>query len=309
MASVQKVEHSSRYKYFSAAIFANALWGFMVFPLRNLTEWPSDTILFFRVFSALFFIWLYIFLFGRASFMESVAHFKSLSIHWKKKFIVLLLLCSFLILGNWFTFIYAINRVSISSAAFAYLVCPLITTLAGYFLLKERISSIKWLSLGIALLSIAILGHTSLVGVLWSITIASFYAFYLVIQRILKDFNKFHFLAIQLLVSAIYILPLMFYQQVEVPLDLEFWGNISVIGLIFTVIPLFLSMYALNGLPSSTMGVLIYFNPIISFLLAVSFFNEKINLLEGIAYLLLLFAILLYNSDLLKQIFTKLARA
>lgn len=300
-------ESSSRHKYFAAALFANVLWGFMAFPLRSISEWPSDTILFFRIFGSLFFVWLFILVFRTAALKKDWNRIKALSKREKKRLSGLILLSSFLIMANWFTFIYAINRVSITSAAFAYLVCPLITTLAGYFILKERLSNIKWISLGIALLSVLLLSKSSVVEVLWSITIASFYAFYLVVQRVLLDVDKLNFLAVQLVICSLIVLPILIFNQNELPTSPTFWINISILSVIFTLIPLFLSMFALNRISSSTMGILIYINPVISFSVAIYFFGESINILQVIAYSFLVIAIALYNSEIIRQFFSKFA--
>ena len=226
-----------------------------------------------------------------------------------KRLLGLLLLSAILIILNWFTFIYAINRVSITSAAFAYLVCPLITTLAGYFILNEKLSRVKWLSLGIAFVSVLLLGRASLIEVIWSITIASFYAFYLIIQRVLQEVDKLNFLAVQLILCTIIALPIMVFNHNEIPSELSFWVSISILAVVFTLIPLFLSMFALNRISSSTMGVLIYINPIISFAVAVYFFGETISFVQMLAYLLLISAILLYNINILKQIFSKFVKS
>ena len=217
----------------------------------------------------------------------------------------LIVLSSFLIIANWFTFIYAINRVSITSAAFAYLVCPLITTLAGYFILKERLTAIKWISLGLAFFSVLLLSKTSVIEVLWSITIASFYAFYLIVQRLLLDVDKLNFLAVQLVICSLIIAPILVINKNEIPIVPTFWLNISMISIIFTLIPLFLSMFALNKISSSTMGILIYINPVISFSIAIYFFSEKVNILQVIAYSFLVVAIALYNSEIIRQFFSR----
>ena len=301
-------EDTPRHKYFAAGLFANALWGFMAFPLRNLSDWPSDTVLYFRIFVSLFFIWLFILCFRFAAFKKDYLRIKGLPKVDRNRLWGLLFLSALLIMSNWFTFIYAINRVSITSAAFAYLVCPLITTLAGFFILKEKLSNVKWVSLAIALISVLLLSHASLIEVLWSITIASFYAFYLIIQRVLQEVDKLNFLAVQLILCTIIALPIMLFNQNEIPTEPTFWITISILAVVFTLIPLFLSMFALNRISSSTMGVLIYSNPIISFAVAVCFFGETISNMQMLAYLLLITAILLYNSDILKQIFSKFAK-
>ncbi|HTM99561.1 MAG TPA: EamA family transporter, partial [Pedobacter sp.] len=88
------------------------------------------------------------------------------------------------------------------------------------------------------------------------------------------------------------------------PTGAWFWGHIVLIAVLFTVIPLFLSLYALIGIPSSTLGIIIYLNPIIAFTVAVLYFDEKITVHQLLAYLLLLFAVFLFNWNLIKDIVT-----
>lgn len=297
-----------RHKHFAAGLFANALWGFMAFPLRSMSSWSSDTVLYFRILVSLFFIWLFIFCFRYTKFKKGWNRVKGLSQKEKKRFWVLMLLSSVLIMLNWFTFIYAINRVSITSAAFAYLVCPLITTLAGFFILKEKLTHVKWVSLFLAFVSVISLSQNSLIEVLWSITIASFYAFYLIIQRMLQEVDKLNFLAVQLAICSIVVIPIMLMTKSGFPVVSTFWVSIAILSVVFTLIPLFLSMFALNKISSATMGILIYSNPIIAFMVAVFYFGEIIHPVQMAAYLLLIFAILLYNSEILKQIFSKFAK-
>lgn len=299
---------SDRHKYFMAAIFANVLWGFVAIVFRNIADWPSETILYFRIFTSLLVIWIFILAFRFAEIKRDWFWMKELSKTERNHLFRLAVVSSVLIIGNWFTFIYAVNRISIRSAAFAYLVCPLITTLAGYFFLKEKLTRRQWLSLAIALGSVLMLAHGSLVEVIWSITIASFYSCYLIIQRILQHVDKLNLLAIQLIICSIIVLPVMMLNYHPIPISSVFWTNISIIATVFTVIPLFLSMFALNKITSGTMGILLYINPVISFAVAVLYFGEMISITQLIAYSLLFSAIVLYNSEIIKQIFSSLAK-
>lgn len=298
----------SRLKYFVAGFSANVIWGFFSIALRLIDAWPADTILYFRIFLSFLFVWLFLLFFRYSRWSQDLKRIKSLDKKERKRLLFLLLLSSILIMGNWFTFIYAVNNISIQSAAFAYLICPLITTLAGFLILKEKLSKIKWISLGMALVSVIVLGQTSLIEVFWAILIASFYAFYMIIQRVLKDIDKFNFLAVQLIICSLIVLPLSFMSDTPTPSSWMFWLIISLVAIVFTIIPLFLSMYALNGVASATMGILIYINPIISFAVAIFYFNELISIGQLLAYLFLLLAIVLYNSAFIRQIFSKLAR-
>ena len=205
---------------------------------------------------------------------------------------------------NWYTFIYAINNVSIKSGAFAYMVCPLITAFGGYLILKETLSKLQLISLAIACISIIMLATGSFIEVLWSVMIAALYAFYLIIQRKMQHLDKLNVLALQITLAVVLMLPFYLYHHEGFPVGIWFWGHIVIIAALFTVIPLFLSLYALIGIPSSTLGIIIYLNPIIAFTVAVLYFDEKISTHQLLAYLLLLSAVFLFNWNLIKDIFT-----
>jgi chloramphenicol-sensitive protein RarD len=207
---------------------------------------------------------------------------------------------SILLTLNWYTFIYAVNHVSLKSAAFAYMVCPLITAFGGFLILKEELSRLKLIALSIALLSIVMLATGSFIEVLWSVIIAALYAFYLIIQRKMQHLDKLNVLALQITVAVMLMLPFYAYHHENFPQGAWFWGHILVIAVVFTVIPLFLSLYALIEIPSSTVGIIIYLNPIIAFTVAVLYFGEQISLHQFMAYLLLLFAVFLFNWKLIR---------
>ena len=132
-----------RLKYFAAASVAAALWGFMSIPLRAIQQWPSEDILYYRIFVSTALIWPFILLFRRKKLNGSFRYLRSVSPAHRKRLAALSIITSLLIMANWFTFIYAVNQVSIQSAAFAYLVCPLLTTVAAFFILKERLISAR----------------------------------------------------------------------------------------------------------------------------------------------------------------------
>lgn len=295
----------SKGKYFLSGIASFVIWGFFAIPLRNLKGFPATEILYYRIFISLILIWASIFLFRKSQLKKDIASVKSLSTKEKSKFIWLTIISTFLVTANWYTFIYAINNVSIKSGAFAYMVCPLITALSGYLFLKEDLSKLKLTALGVAFASIFLLATGSFVETIWSIGIAALYAFYLVIQRVINHVDKFNFLGVQLILSVIIMLPMYLSNWHPAPNVPTFWIITFVISVLFTIVPLFLSLYALLGIPSSTLGIMMYLNPIIAFAIAFLYFNEKIEIHQVFAYSLLLFAVALFNWGTIKGLLFK----
>lgn len=293
----------SNLRYFFAGILSFAIWGFFSIPLRNLQAYPSEEILYYRIFTSLVFIWLAILLFRRKHLKADLTYFSSIDVKAKRNILLQLVGSTLLLTSNWYTYIYAVNNVSLQSAAFAYMVCPLITAFGGYLILKESLSRLKLISLGIALLSILLLATGSLVEVLWSVVIATLYAFYLIIQRKMQHLDKLNVLAVQIGIAVLLMLPMYLIKHEGIPQDIWFWGNISVIAVFFTLIPLFLSLYALIGIPSSTLGIIIYSNPIIAFAVAIFYFGEEVDVHKLFAYSLLLISVIVFNWSIIKDIF------
>lgn len=291
-------------KYLLSAFLSVSIWGFFAIPLRNLKAFLSQEILYYRIFTSLVVIWITIFLFRKAALKKDIAYFKSVLPAQKQIIIWQILGATVLLTLNWFTFIYAVNNVSLKSAAFAYMVCPLITAFGGFLILKEELSKLKLYALGLALVSILLLATGSYIEVAWSVGIASLYGFYLIIQRKMQHLDKLNVLALQISIAVVFMLPFYIYQHQALPTTTWFWTNIILIAVLFTIIPLFLSLYALIGIPSSTLGIIIYLNPIIAFSVAILYFNEKIDVHQLLAYTLLLFAVFLFNWNLIKDMFT-----
>lgn len=288
-------------KYFLSGVSSAVIWGFFAFPLRNLKTYSAEQILYFRVFCALAITWLIIFIFRKAQLSADIRVLKTMPAKERKTIFYQIVISATLLMFNWFTFIYAINHVSIKSAAFAYMVCPLITAFGGYWLLKEQLSRLQFIALFLATISILFLAKGSLIDVLWSVLIAALYAFFLIFQRKMTGLDKLNVMATQIGIACVFMIPLFFYTQVKLPTETYFWANILIIASLFTVIPLFLNIYALVGIPSSTMGIIIYINPLIAFIIAFVYFNEKVNTNQILSYGLLLTAVFLFNWKLLKD--------
>jgi chloramphenicol-sensitive protein RarD len=250
------------------------------------------------------FLWIAILVFRKKQIRKDLDYLAGLDRKGKRMIGLQIVASTVLLTSNWYTYIYAVNNVSLQSAAFAYMVCPLITAFGGFILLKEHLSRLKLISLAIALLSIILLATGSFVEVMWSVVIASLYAFYLIIQRKMQHLDKLNVLSVQIGLAVLLMLPFYLFQHATIPMDSWFWGNIIVVAVFFTIIPLFLSLYALIGIPSSTLGIIIYTNPIIAFTVAILHFNEHVDSNKLLAYLLLLISIIVFNWSILKDILT-----
>lgn len=292
---------TNRQKGLVTALSANVMWGFTSIPIRQLKGHSPDQILFYRIILSLFFCLLFIFSFKRDALKQNMIVLKKE----KKSIYFLIILSGILITLNWYAFIFVVNNINLNSAAFAYMVCPLITAIAGFIILKEEISRLKFIAIGLALISIIALATGSLTDVLWSVITAAFYAFYLIVQRVLNHLDKIIILALNLIVAFLITLPFLYTQFLNTPTDLSFWYLISSISIFFTLIPLALSLYSLETLPSSTAGILIYINPVVAFSIAFLYFHESINPNQIFAYALLIIAVIIFNWKIIYSFFSQ----
>lgn len=234
-------------------------------------------------------------MFRKSVVVEAKKTFKELSNKKQKSAVIMTVVGGLLLVLNWFLFIYAVNHVSLQSASFAYIICPILTTVLAFILLKERIDVWQWIAVGLCVISCFILSYGNLQDLIYSVIIALSFGFYLVSQRKNSDFDKFLILTIQMVISSVILLP--FYPSFggAVPTEFLFYLLLLIIVIVFTIIPLFLNLYALKGLNSSTVGILMYTNPLIHFFLAIFYFKESVSVAQIVSYSLILISIVVFN--------------
>lgn len=291
-----------RHKYFIAAIAPTLLWGFVVIPFRLLKSSNPTQILGFRILISVVVVSAITLIFRRKTLISDYQHLKNLNKTKRRKQILYVVLSAIAITANWYGFIYAVNAVGARVAGFSYMICPLITALLSVFLLKEKLSPRQWIALVIASLSIITLAQGSLREFLFSGFVALTYAIYFILQKKTLAFDRLNLLGYQLILSALLLLPFSWQFYSNPVQDIHFWQLVTLIAILFTVIPMLMAMYAFVGLPASTLGIIIYLNPLVAFFVAFAYFGEHVNLLQGCAYGLILIAVMVFNSELLSDI-------
>ena len=286
-------------KYYIAALSAFILWGFFSLALKPIKHIAPLDILFYRVFSAAILITLINLLFRRKQVKHNIELFKGLNPSEKKSTLGLTFLGGALLTFNWFVFIYVMNHVSIQAGSFGYLICPIVTTILAFIILKERLNKWQQLSIGISVIACCILGYNSLKDIVFSLLIAATYATYLISQRKNKVLDSFISLNIQAIVMVVILAPFYPGYVGAVPTESIFYICLFFIVVFFTVIPLFLNLYSLSGVSSSTVGIMLYINPLINFALAIFYFNEAVTTPQLIGYSIIFCSVILFNKQVL----------
>jgi chloramphenicol-sensitive protein RarD len=286
-------------RYHLAALAAFLIWGFFPIPLRTLTSYPSGQILFFRVLISLIILLFINVLFRFWSVRATWRKWRTAPLTERRSVAGSTLLGGILLSSNWLLFIYVINKVSVQAGSFAYLICPILTALLGFLVLREKLRLNQWLAIGLSALSCALLGTGSVQTLLMSLVVAATYALYLITQRRLQGYDRLVLLTVQLTLAAALILPtanLLGASPLAGLHDAHLLLMTAILSAVFTVLPLFLNLYALNVLPSGTVGILMYLNPVVSFLLAFLYFGEAATTTQAVAYAVILASVVLYNA-------------
>lgn len=229
--------------------------------------------------------------------MDNLSLLQSLPKRERRVIICLNIGGSIFLTANWFSFIYVMNHVSVRATSVAYLVCPILTTLLAYFLLKEKLNRLQWFSVALSSLGCLLLSYTSMSNMFFSTIVGFSYACYIISQNKNSGFDKFLVLNFHILLSAILLLP--FYPSFSgpVPSDLKFYFYVEIIAVLYTIIPLFLNLYALSGISSSKVGMILNINPIIAFILSGIVYHEPLGTLQVAAYALVFLAVIVFNTN------------
>ncbi|WP_294299348.1 EamA family transporter [uncultured Chryseobacterium sp.] len=294
-------------KYYLAAIIAFAIWGTFSLVLKPLYDYSSLDILFYRVFSCAVIMSLISALFRTQKLKENLEIFNSLPKKARQRTIGLNIISSVLLTANWFSFIYVMNHISVRATSVAYLVCPIITTILAFLILREKLNRLQWMSVALSGLGCILLSYSNLLDMLYSSLIGFSYAGYLILQSINKRFDKFLILNIHIILASLILLPFFPAYSGVVPVEFRFYVLIEVIAVMYTIVPLLLNLYALSGISSSKVGMILNINPIIAFILAGAVYREKLSLVQILAYSIIFLAVIIFNAKEMLSFRRKLA--
>mgnify|MGYP003939425301 CR=1 FL=1 len=282
-------------KYYLSAVTGFAIWGTFAWVLKPLSAFAALDILIHRVIFATISIVVACIVFRRKEITASI-HYLSDTPRKEKFMLAINIFLSAVMLGlNWFLFIYVMNSVSVNATSLAYLICPILATVLARIFLHEQLNKGQWLAVLLSVVSCVILAYGHFMDLLYSMLIALSYAIYLVLQKNRFRMDKFITLTLHIVLSTFLLLPILLFVDATDTKPVLFYSLVTVIAVVYTIIPLFLNIYALKGLNSSIVGTLLYLNPIISFLLAVFYYKEPINTAQIVAFGMIFTAVVVFN--------------
>ena len=217
---------------------------------------------------------------------------------------LLLISTSILIVGNWYTWIYAVTVNKLIDAAFGYYIFPILSVFFGILFLKESHSKMKIISITLVIIAVIFLlvdlKSTPWIGLIVALTWSS----YTLIRKKIQISTD-----IGLFIESAFMTPfaiIIFYFISKEGNTYFGLDNISISLWLFlaganTLIPLGLYLYgsSLAGLGPAAM--IFFLAPTGQFLLGFFYFGEDLDLNKMISFIIIWIAVAIYLRDLAKD--------
>lgn len=188
---------------------------------------------------------------------------------------------------NWLLFIWSVNNGYVIEASLGYYINPLVLTLIGVVILKEKLNKLQTVGIIFAVIGVLIKSITYGQIPLIALTLATTFAFYGFMKK-KSPLKSLYGLGFETLVVGIPAFPFLLMVEfqgrgVAGNLPWYFWIMIAFSGLA-TAVPLLLYSEGAKRLPLSVVGFLQYIYPTLVLLLGIFAFGEAFDLASGIAF-------------------------
>ncbi|MGM0954599.1 MAG: DMT family transporter [Bacillota bacterium] len=223
---------------------------------------------------------------------------KSFSWHKIKSCALFLFLSGIALGGNWIFLYQSYEYTTLTNATLGYYFAPVFVMLLSPVFLKEKLSFKKVICIFIAVLGMVFIvgngvsasGREDLIGIILGLIAAAFYAALMLLNKFIKEMNRLEVTIIQLLVTALILLP---YVLITEGLNMLSVSSSSIpfiifLGIINTGIGFWLFFSGMEKLKGQSIAVLSYVDPFVAILISGLILQEQFTLLQIIGGILLL---------------------
>ena len=290
------VSDTKNYSGFNAALMAFSFWGLIPLYFKLLSHVPPIEVLGHRV------LWSVVLLSGIMLVKKQLPEF--IAIFKKPKTMAWLSLSAVLVAINWLGFIWGVSNNRVLQTSLGYFINPLLSVLLGFVFLGERLNKTQLLA--VALATTAVIIQTIMLGqVPWlSLTIASSFGLYGLIRKrtVVAAVPGLAFETLFLLPLALLYFTVL-YQSGSYHFRLDDPGTSVLLALagFVTTFPLICFNMAAKKLPLSTIGLMQYLVPTMSFLFGVFLFKEPFTQAQLICFGIIWIALIIFSTDSLRQ--------
>ena len=226
--------------------------------------------------------------------------------------LALLSLSAVLIAVNWMVYVVAIQSGHVFAASLGYYINPLVNVLAGTLLLREKLSKLQWLAVGLAALGVSLLAWDAR-EMLWiSLTLAISFSAYGLVRKLVAVESLPGLTVETMLLLIPSLATVWFFAQSPGGSSMSHGLGPAVLlagGGAMTGIPLLLFAAAARRMDYSSLGMVQYCAPTIVFLLGLFVFDEPLRPVQLACFALIWVAIAVFVWDILAQRRARLEQA
>lgn len=209
-------------------------------------------------------------------------------------------LTALLVSGNWLIFIWAIHNDRILETSLGYYINPLVNVLLGVVFLRERLNARQTMAVALAAAGVLnlIVGYGTIPWI--ALALALLFGIYGLLRKQAGVEAMLGLAAETVMLAPLAVLFLAYlgwhgtgaFAQVSRASD-----ALLVFAGVVTAVPLICFLQAANRLRLSTVGLMQYLAPTLSFLLAVAVYKEPFTWAHGITFACIWVALGLYSLD------------
>jgi chloramphenicol-sensitive protein RarD len=275
----------------AAALGAYTLWGLVPIFFKQLGNVPALEIIAHRV------VWSLLLVGGLLAVRGQLAPV------WRHarnpRTLLRAALAAALVMTNWLVFVWAVNVDRILETTLGYFITPLVSIVLGVVVLHERLRPRQWVAVALALLGVVLEGWR-MGGLPWvSLVLAATFGSYGLLRKQLPV-DAAGGLLLETACAAPFALAYLLWMGSSGNFGRTTATDTLLIASgAVTAIPLLLFAIGARRLPLATMGFLQYVAPSLSFLVAIVYYGEPMNLARLLAFIAIWAGLALYTADML----------
>jgi chloramphenicol-sensitive protein RarD len=204
---------------------------------------------------------------------------------------------------NWGLYIYAVFAGQVVEAALGYFMSPLISVLLGVVVLRERLRGVQWAAVALGAVAVVVIALENGRPPWIALTLATSFGTYGLIKRTVPLSATGSVTAEGLVIGPIAAAVVVWFQLVGGGTMVDH-GPAHLLLLLaagpVTAVPLLLYGVAARLVPLSTIGVLMYLNPILQFAWGVFVVHEDMPVTRWIGFVLIWLALVVFTVDLVR---------
>lgn len=226
-----------------------------------------------------------------------------------KKDIPLLLFSGIAMGINWILLFEAYKYTTVSVATLSYYFAPVIVTVVSPLLFREKLTAKQIICFVMSTAGLVLItgigdisGNRHIVGILFGLGAAIFYATVVLLNKFIKNVDGIHRTFLQFIAAIVILVPyVLFTSGVTLQaLDKKGWINLLIVGLVHTGITYCMYFSSLKELPGQKAAILSYIDPLVAVLISVTVLGEDITVTQIFGGLLIL-GFTLWNEISLKR--------